>query len=471
MKWLRPAHVPVFLFCLLAACGGGTPHADIDTSLIDSSRVPATSDSIVPGRVLSMSCRADASQTYALYVPEAIKSGPLPIVYFFDPHGDGGLPVTRYRSLADRYHMILAGSNNSRNGNDFPTADRIWDALSADTKNRLPLATGQVYVCGFSGGGKVASYLGLQHPGIKSVIAGGAGIPLTGSGTPVGFTFTAIAGTGDMNMTDLVRINDQLDQTAVRHRIIFFNGIHEWAPLPTMDIAFSGLFLDAMAAGTVPVNETLVERFVSMTKSWIGTLLAGHDDTRAEAACRVAISMLTGVSDQVHGFEAQDRSIRESPSYRRQLQVEQDLFTREEAIKNDYQQHFETGDDAYWRHVIDTVRQKAKSVTPEGAMYQRLAAFLSLAFYSISNQLINAQRNEEARHYVDLYKLADPANSEAWYLSAVLDARAGSAALAQADLARAVATGFRDRSRLTSQPEFLRLGNQLNLAQIEQQMK
>ena len=66
------------------------------------------------------------------------------------------------------------------------------------------------------------------------------------------FSFTAIAGEGDMNMTDLVAITNGLDKTQTRHRIIFFDGIHEWAPENTMNIAFAGLQLDAMQQKLIP---------------------------------------------------------------------------------------------------------------------------------------------------------------------------------------------------------------------------
>ena len=79
---------------------------------------------------------------------------------------------------------------------------------------------------------------------------GGAGLP---DGTPAGnfnFTFTSIAGEGDMNMTDLVALNNELDKTQTKHRIIFFDGKHEWSPENIMNIAFEGLQFDAMQRKT-----------------------------------------------------------------------------------------------------------------------------------------------------------------------------------------------------------------------------
>lgn len=456
MKLLSFVKFLCIFFCF-AACGAKNNHADIDTSLIDTSNSSKSflADSFATGQVIpNVICHTDATQSYALYLPASHKTEKLPVIYFFDPHGNGALPLNNYKSLAEEYHFILVGSNNSKNGNDFSTADRIWDNLFTDTKNRLPVTVSQIYVCGFSGGGKVASYLGLHHPEIKSVIAGGAGISLLNSGGAINFTFTAIAGTGDMNMTDLVLINNELDKTTTRHRIIFFNGKHEWAPESTMNTAFAGLQLDAMYKKAIPVNDSFINKFVVDGKASVAALLQADNYTKAAGACNVYTSFLNGLSKQASWFIEKDKSIQSSLSYQRQYNIEQDLFTREENIKHTYQQHFESADAAYWQNTINEVKQKAKQPTPEGAMYQRLQAYLSLAFYSFSNQLINNNRNDEARYFVELYKLADPSNSEAWYFSAMLDARNGDRATTVEDLLKAVANGFADKNRLTNQAEF-----------------
>ena len=104
-------------------------------------------------------------------------------------------------------------------------------------------------------------------------------------------------------------------------------------------------------------------------------------------------------------------------------------------------------------------------------MYQRLMAYLSLAFYSISNRFIVAGRDEEARYFVSLYKLADGANTEAWYLSALLNARNDNAQAAQDDLMKAVSFGFTDRTRMNQQPEFQKLASQINFPAIERKMQ
>jgi hypothetical protein len=146
------------------------------------------------------------------------------------------------------------------------------------------------------------------------------------------------------------------------------------------------------------------------------------------------------------------------------------LLTLEENTKAEYMQHFQQGDMPYWKSTINDLKAKVAAKTTASGMYQRLLAYLSLAFYSISNQLINGNQNEAARHFVELYKMADPTNSEAWYFSAILDAREGNTRAATGDLLSAVSQGFNDRNRLRQQPEFRRLAVPIDLARIEGKM-
>jgi len=143
----------------------------------------------------------------------------------------------------------------------------------------------------------------------------------------------------------------------------------------------------------------------------------------------------------------------------------------EQNIKAVYMEKFQQADMNYWATTIKEVQTKAKAKTATGAMYKRLQAYLSLAFYSISNQLIATNRNSNAQYFVGLYKMADATNSEAWYFSAILNARNNNGKATEADLLKALENGFTDKNRLIQQPEFKNLGTQINLSEIESKMK
>jgi hypothetical protein len=83
--------------------------------------------------------------------------------------------------------------------------------------------------------------------------------------------------------------------------------------------------------------------------------------------------------------------------------------------------------------------------------------------------LIRSNQNDGAEYFVALYKMADPANSEAWYLSAIINARKNDGKSTEDDLLKAMANGFTDKSRMLQQPEFQSL--HLNFSKIENGMK
>ena len=418
-----------------------------------------------------ITCRADSSQTYALYVPARGYKQALPLIYFFDSHGVGALPLRKYMALADAYGFILVGSNNSKNGNDWSTTEKIWSRLWDDTRTKL--VRGQrVYACGFSGGAKVASYLAIEHPEIKGVIAIGAGLPDGVSAGDFRFSFTAITGEGDMNMTELIAITGDLDKTRTRHRLLFFDGKHEWAPEATMRIAFGGLELDAMQAGLIKKDATAINGYIVRSKDRLNADMRRGELIGAHRECAISVSYLSGLTGEADWFRQRSVTLDRNGEYQKQIQAQERLLVTEQNTKAAYMQHFEEGDIRYWTGIIDDLRTKAgtagdgRKKTAASAMYQRLLAYLSLAFYSISNQLITSNRNDAAQHFVQLYKMADPANSEAWYFSAILHARGGDGHAAADDLLKAAANGFDDKGRLRQQPEFQRI----DLSRIEAAM-
>ncbi|UAY51748.1 hypothetical protein [Ferruginibacter albus] len=426
-------------------------------------------DTLPKGKIISnVVCTSDTIQSYALYIPVTYGKQRPPVVFFFDPHAAGALPLNKYKILADKYGFILVGSNNSKNGNDFSIAQNIWNTLSADVISRISIDTTRMYACGFSGGAKVAGYIALSDSRIKGVIANSAALPDGVTPGNFGFSFTGIAGTGDMNMTNVISFVNALDKTTTHHRLLLFNGKHEWAAQATMNMAFAGLQLDAMRSKQIAVNNEFISDLVIKEKRTIEDDISDNKLLEADATCKLLISLLDGVSDETAFFKTKDLLILSNPLYQQQATSQHLLFTQEENIKSRYNEAFQNGDVNYWTTTIQELNKKAAASTDEGAMNKRLLAYLSLAFYSISNQMINANKNAEAQYFVSLYKMADPTNSDAWYFSAIVNARNGNSKATEDDLIKAAEYGFADKQRMRQQAEFRSLS--LDFDAIEKKM-
>ena len=471
---MKPSQIILLniLFFSVIACANKQPSSDEELNRQDTATLATTEnvpDSFPIGKIIAhVYCKGDVTQSYALYIPSAGKTDA--VIYFFDPHGDGSLPLKKYKALADAYNFVLIGSNNSKNGDDLATTENTWQVLFNDTQRKLVLNKNRIYVCGFSGGAKVASFIGLHHNEVKAVIAGGAGLPDHTLAGNFNFSFTGIAGKGDMNMTDLVSLNDDFNKTQTKHRLLLFDGKHEWAPENVMNTAFAGLQFDAIRDHSIPKNDSLVKVFLANSKNRIDIATNKNDWIQASSECALSISMLDGVAD-AGWFKEKNNSIINNAAYKNQLQEQQRLFLIENNKKTEYNTQFQQGNINYWTKTIDDLNARATASTPEAAMYQRLLAYLSLAFYSISNQFINNNQNSEATYFVTLYKQVDPINSEAWYFSAIINARNGNTRLTTDDLSKAVDNGFNDRTRMLQQPEFRNLQPPVNFAAIEAKMK
>ncbi|PYT02694.1 MAG: hypothetical protein DMF65_05860 [Acidobacteria bacterium] len=182
--------------------------------------------------VEKVSCRGDAEQTYALYLPSGYTpEKSWPIIYAFDPGARGKLPIGLFREAAERDGYIVVGSNNSRNGPDVPL-QKILTSLWDDTHARFNVDARRVYAAGFSGGARVACLFAyVYEKQVAGVIACGAGFPSNIRPSPATpFVFYGVAGVDDFNYFELRDLDHVLDELGLTHRMRTFEGGHEWPP-------------------------------------------------------------------------------------------------------------------------------------------------------------------------------------------------------------------------------------------------
>ena len=187
---------------------------------------------IIPSILLHM----DAGESFALYLPKGYTdSSKLPAIIFFDPHGDGSLPLNLYHELADQYHYILIGSNTSKNGIALDQTRALANNLFNEAKIRLSIAPGKIAFCGFSGGAKVALLSGADNPEVANVIYAGSKTDITPTHPLSLLGFTGIR---DMNYTDLVLYEQDLKTYPYKHYLIEWQGKHEFPSAASFKDAF-----------------------------------------------------------------------------------------------------------------------------------------------------------------------------------------------------------------------------------------
>lgn len=180
------------------------------------------------------------TQSFALYMPKTFSdSATIPVaIIFFDPHGDGTVPLNLYKDLADQYRVILFGSNSSKNGMDMMETKAIAANLLNDACARFGMLKENVTYCGFSGGAKVALLSAAESPGIKRVIYCGAAVPIDPTHP---LSLLGFAGTKDMNYTDVVAFDRGLQGGRLEHYLVQWQGKHEFPDAKTFKDAFEWL--------------------------------------------------------------------------------------------------------------------------------------------------------------------------------------------------------------------------------------
>ena len=434
-----------------------------------SNSVPAK-DSVAPlvkenfpkGEVIeNVICKSDASQSYAMYLPKNYSTEKtFPVVYAFDAHGTGKLPVSKYKDLAERYGYVLIGSNNSKNGNAWEESESIAEKLFADAQNRLSINTQRIYLLGFSGGARVVNGITITNGAIEGVICCGAAAPGKNSVNPRNnYTWMGIAGTEDFNYTEM-RKYDMVDLAghAVKHGLITFDGKHEWCPIEVMDEAFWWLELCEMRKNMSLKNDTLIKKKISPAIKQIETCMQQNKEFEAFQLCKKTINFYDGLADLSYCFKTY-KSLQTNANVDKALRQEEITWSNEEKLKQYYMSGFQSTDFEKWKREIGGLNQKIKNEKDKNAiqMYKRVLGYLSLAAYMQASGALKQNAIPAADYFCKIYVLVDPTNNEAYYLTANVAAKQGKTNEAISALNQSVKNGFEDLPRLQTDSAFISL--------------
>ena len=252
----------------------------------------AFAQDLVAGQIIDrVTCAADPSQSYALFVPAGYTaSRAWPVIFAFDPGARGRTPVERYQAAAQRFGYIVVGSNNSRN---YSTEiARILAAMTTDVSARLAIDPKRVYLAGMSGGARVALGIGMASKDIAGVVASSAGYPDNLVRKSLPFPVFATAGTDDFNHLEMRRFDRAL---TTPHRLAVFSGGHVWLSSELAVQAIEWMELHAMKSGLKAHDDAQIDRMLASRIEAAGTA-ADKDTYRALQAIAEDFEGLRDVS-------------------------------------------------------------------------------------------------------------------------------------------------------------------------------
>ncbi len=418
--------------------------------------VPVHAADGLAGRLLDkVACQADNSQLYALYVPSAYTpQKKWPVIFCFDPGARGKVPVERLQAAAEKYGYIVAGSLNSRNGPWAANAAAI-QAMVRDVESHLAVDVKRVYTAGLSGGARVATQVALGGLA-KGVIACSAGFPTSEDGVPgkVPFVFFGTAGVEDFNHGELRRLDGELESRKATHRIVIFQGGHEWAPVPLLAEAVEWFELQAMRNGTREKD---------------GTFVAAQWEARSAAvpavpalakwrAQKSLVADFKGLMD-VSALEKLVKDLGASRPVKDELKAERQAQQKEEDLMSELGEMAAGGSAARMRKLTADLRQR--STVAEDTADRQMVRRVIGGFGSSGRDATRAmfENGEYADAAIVLEMLAEfrPGQSRTLYDLARARAGAGEKKKALEALQQAADAGLSDAPRVEAEKLFGKL--------------
>ncbi len=428
------------------------------------------------GQVIDkVNCKSDTSQSFAMYLPKGYDlKKTYPIIYAFDAHGTGKLPVADYKDLAEKYGYIIVGSNNSQNGTSWEQSQAIAATLFSDTKNRLAIDEHRVYLMGFSGGARVANALTIANGYVAGVICCGAANPAVNAMNPRNnYTFFGIAGDADFNYTEMHKY-DLVDLAGhdVKHAVISFEGKHEWPPMTVMEEAFVWEELDNMRKNPTTKNDAMIQAGLKTETNKLNALLKENKEYEAYELCRKDINFYEKLDNLTLFYDAY-KKLKTSAAVDHQLKLNELAWSREEKMKGSYMDALQTQNYEWWVKDIASVNQKIKTGKDkdEVAVEERVLSYLSLVCYMQTNGMLKQNNVIAAEYYCKLYKLVDPKNTEADYLMAEIKAKQADGDAAIKALNESVKNGFTDVKRLESDSAFNMLQSDPKFIKVKESIR
>jgi predicted esterase len=449
---------------------------------------PETPAAAIPkGQIIpKVVCASDAEQSYALYLPSNFSAERTwPILYLHDPRRHGADAVGLFRTAAEKYGWMLAGSNNTESDGPMAPNIKAMAAVWEDTHRSLPIDTRRVYATGFSGGARAACLLGQRTEGkVAGVIGCGAGFAESlPPDKNLPFVFFGAVGNTDFNYREMRRLDVTLAALSATHRLAVFDGPHRWPPEELCGRAIEWMELQAMRRGTRPRDEALISEWVARDAGQAAALETAGKKGEALARYReIAVDYggladLASVRGNVERLEKDRDAVKEID---RQRSLEEREDRTQEEIFQKLLGALRSDDPVPPQRLVQDLRIPALwSAAESGATEaERLSAKRILAALSVQTSFY-LPREYFAKHDVRRARLCNAVALEVrpaqagivLYNFACFQAQAGDRAGAMASLESAIEKGFRDSALLETDPDLVSLRNDAAFQKLVEKAK
>jgi hypothetical protein len=378
--------------------------------------------------------------SYSYVSPDDSKNA-APVVFFFDPDGNGRKCLEKYKALSKELGWVMVCSNYHSNVSDPSSALSGWVSIKRDVLATLPADSLRMIGAGFSGGARQAIGFLAAGEAYRGIIGNSAGFPLIPELLSKYFAFYGMYGNADMNLSEMENLGEALKSTRFLYHIHSFKGQHEWAPVDEMRKALvwmSGLQTMQINIG----QEELIQVLGNDENKSSFEKVADQEYLMSRA--KLAGSDCVACLEKINTIQQSERSKKENEERKKWRSFEERSLKEIRAYMGSIQM-------PEWKAKIESWAADTSGNEEKALANKRILAYLSLLCYTAGNQEL-AKESARAGYIAQVYTLCDPENAEAWIMLARYYERMAEKGLAVQAIEKAIAKGAA-KERIMNYPE------------------
>ncbi len=447
----------VVMSILMFSCAGNKKNNQAEEQALEKGKI-----------ITKVKCQKNRTQSYAAFIPSNYSEDKkCPVIFCFDPSGNGVLPLEILRDDAEKLGYILIGSNVSKNGLAWDVIADHYDVMLTDVSERLEVDSSRIYTCGFSGGSRVASSIAILKGGISSVIGCSAGLPQLKEAIKTKFDYIGFAGKDDMNFAEMVNLDGALEKNNIRHQLVVFEGTHAWPPKEVLTEAYTWMELHAMRDKKKPEDKDYINKKLSEYTLQLDEIKKSGNKYKEYLQTKKMLTYFKGLTD-IAAMEESLKTLQDNAAVKNGIDNSLLNLKKELAMQQKYAPKINTESAAWWKNEVAYLN-KFVAISPnedEKHIVKRVLEYLSLSAYSASNSLYKQNNFVDAEHYIEIYSIIDADNPEPAFMMAQLSARKKDAVKTMEHLKRAASLGFAERTRVDNDTVFLKFKEKKGFSDI-----
>jgi hypothetical protein len=271
----------------------------------------------------------------------------------------------------------------------------------------------------------------------------------------VPFPFFGTAGLTDFNYRELRRVDAELDSRRAPHRVVIFDGGHEWLPAELALEAIAWMDLQAMQSGAIAKNQVWIQ---SEFDSRLAAVRPGPALERWRGLKAIAADF-KGLVDTA-SIEKDVAALAASSDLRNAQKRERAADRAEEEQVGSL---LSAAGDGFANSVRKTVQElqaksKSTSVSPEErASATRVLQGVASTCGESAREAFRANDHETAASLLEMVTLLRPERAQGHFDLARARASQGDRKRALVSLRQAIDLGFKDRARIDQEKAFEKL--------------